>query len=63
MPIRSLAEPLVALPRVHPAESVQDVVGRLGRGRSWWALVVDGAGVEGVLCSEDVDDVLDVAFA
>jgi len=63
VPIRSLAEPLVALPRVHPAESVQDVVGRLGRGRSWWALVVDGAGVEGVLCSEDVDDVLDVAFA
>jgi Zn-dependent protease len=61
VPIRSLSEPLVALPRVHPTESVESVVGRLGRGRSWWALVVDGRGVEGVLCSEDVDAVLDVA--
>ncbi|UDY35896.1 site-2 protease family protein [Dermatobacter hominis] len=61
VPVRSLAEPLVALPRVHPTESVESVVGRLGRGRSWWALVVDGRGVEGVLCSEDVDAVLDVA--
>lgn len=61
VPVRSLSEPLMSLPRVHPSESVQSVVGRLGRGRSWWALVVDGRGVEGVLCSEDVDAVLDVA--
>ena len=61
VPVRSLSEPLMSLPRVHPSESVQSVVGRLGRGRSWWALVADGAGVEGVLCSEDVDAVLDVA--
>lgn len=63
VPVRSLAEPLVALPRVHPSETVETVVGRLGRGRSWWALVVDGQGVEGVLCSEDVDEVLDVAMS
>ncbi len=61
VPVRSLSEPLMALPRVHPGESVQSVVGRLGRGASWWALVVDGRGVDGVLCSEDVDAVLDVA--
>lgn len=63
VPIRSLAEPLVALPRVHPAETVAGVVDRLGRGRSWWALVVDGHGIEGVLCSEDVEAVLDVAMS
>ncbi len=63
VPIRSLAEPLVALPRVHPTETVQTVLHRLGTGRSWWALIVDGHGVEGVLCSEDVDRVLDVAIS
>jgi len=63
VPIRSYAQPLVSLPRVHPGESVQSVVGRLGKGRSWWALVVDGHGVEGVLCSEDVDAVLDAAMS
>jgi len=61
VPIRSLCEPLVGLPRVHPTETVDEVVGRLGRGRSWWALVVDGNGVEGVLCSDDVDAVLEAA--
>lgn len=61
VPIRSLSEPMVSLPRVHPQETVDQVVGRLGRGRSWWALVVDGNGVEGVLCSEDVDAVLEAA--
>jgi Zn-dependent protease len=63
VPIRSLTEPMVGLPRVHPSESVTDVVGRLGRGRSWWALVVDGNGVEGVLCSDDVDAVIEAATA
>ena len=61
VPIRSLSEPLVSLPRVHPTETVEAVVGRLGRGRSWWALVVDGHGVEGVLVSDDVDVLLDLA--
>jgi len=61
VPVRSLSEPLVSLPRVHPTETVEAVVGRLGRGRSWWALIVDGHGVEGVLVSEDVDVLLDLA--
>jgi Zn-dependent protease len=63
VPIRSLSEPMVGLPRVHPTETVDQVVARLGRGRSWWALVVDGNGVEGVLCSDDVDAVLEAATA
>lgn len=63
VPIRSLSQPIVALPRVHPSETVEDVVGRLGHGRPWWALVVDGHGVEGVLCSDDVDELLDVAMS
>ena len=61
VPVRSLSEPMMGLPRVHPGETVDQVVGRLGRGRSWWALVVDGNGVEGVLCSDDVDAVLEAA--
>lgn len=63
VPIRSLTEPLVGLPRVHPTETVDQVVARLGTGRSWWALVVDGNGVEGVLCSDDVDAVIEAATA
>lgn len=63
VPIRSLTEPMVGLPRVHPTETVDQVVARLGRGSSWWALVVDGNGVEGVLCSDDVDAVLEAATA
>jgi hypothetical protein len=63
VPIRSLSEPMMGLPRVHPTETVDQVVHRLGRGRSWWALVVDGNGVEGVLCSADVDEVLEAATA
>lgn len=61
VPVRSLSESIVSLPRVHPDETVEAVVGRLGRGRSWWALVVDGSGVEGVLVSSDVDVLLDLA--
>jgi hypothetical protein len=48
---------------VDPAESVDQVLVRLGRGRAWWALVVDGAGVQSVLCSEDVDGVVELATA
>ncbi len=61
VPIRSLAEPLVSLPRVSPSESLEAVLGRLGRGRSWWALVTAGDGVGSVLCSEDVDEILERA--
>jgi Zn-dependent protease len=61
VPVRSLSEPLWQLPRVDPSESVASVLGRLGGGRSWWALLVDGHGVEGVLCSDDVDEVLELA--
>ncbi len=63
VPLRSLSEPLWGLPRVHPSETVDQVLGRLGRGRSWWALVVDGNGLEGVLCSDDVDLVVEAATA
>lgn len=63
VPARSLAEPLWGLPRVDPAESVDQVLERLGRGRAWWALVVDGGGVQSVLCSEDVDGVVELATA
>lgn len=61
VPARSLAEPLWSLPRVDPAEPVRDVLARLGRGRSWWALVVNGHGVEGVLCSDDVEALVELA--
>lgn len=60
VPVRSLAEPLWSLPRVHPDERVTSVLARLGRGQAWWALLVDGSGVEGVLCSDDVDAVLEL---
>jgi Zn-dependent protease len=61
VPARSLAEPVWSLPRVDPAEPVADVLTRLGEGRSWWALLVNGNGVEGVLCSDDVEVVVEHA--
>jgi hypothetical protein len=61
VPATSVAESIVALPRVSPAESVSAVLGRLGEGNSWWALVVDGDGSMGALVSSDVDNLLEVA--
>lgn len=61
VPIASFATPLWSLPRVHPDESVSDVLGRLGHGRNWRAVVTDGGIVQGVLCSEDVDRVVELA--
>ncbi len=61
VPIESFVEPMWSLPRVHPGESVSQVLSRLGSGRSWRAVVTDGAAVQGVLCSEDVEQVLDLA--
>ena len=61
VPITSLTEPIWSLPRVHPSESVEEVLARLGRGTYWRAVVTDGNAVEGVLCSEDVDRVLELA--
>ena len=46
---------------MHPSESVEEVLARLGRGTYWRAVVTDGNAVEGVLCSEDVDRVLELA--
>jgi Zn-dependent protease len=61
VPIASLVEPMWSLPRVHPDESVRQVVERLGPGRDWRAVITDGTEVRGVLCSEDVDHVLELA--
>ncbi len=61
VPISSLTEPLWSLPRVHPEESVGSVLARLGSGGSWRALVTDGSSMQGVLCSEDVDRVVELA--
>lgn len=61
VPIESYAAPLWSLPRVHPEESVRDVLDRLGRGRNWRAVVTDGGAVQGVLCSEDLDRVVEMA--
>jgi Zn-dependent protease len=63
VPISSLTEPLWSLPRVHPDESVGDVLARLGSGSYWRALVTDGSSMQGVLCSEDVARVVDLATA
>jgi hypothetical protein len=63
VPIQSFVEPMWSLPRVHPDESVSDVLGRLGAGSSWRAVVTDGSSVQGVLCSEDVEQVVDLATA
>ena len=61
VPATSVSESLVSLPRVSPTESVSAVMGRLGEGTSWWALVVEGDGSMGALLSSDVDDLLEVA--
>jgi Zn-dependent protease len=63
VPIASLTEPLWSLPRVHPEESVGAVLDRLGTGHHWRALVTDGSTMEGVLCSEDVARVVELATA
>lgn len=63
VPISSLTEPLWSLPRVHPDESVGQVLDRLGSGSHWRALVTDGSSMQGVLCSEDVARVVDLATA
>lgn len=63
VPIASLTEPLWSLPRVHPDESVRDVLDRLGSGSYWRALVTDGSTMQGVLCSEDVAKVVELATA
>lgn len=61
VPATSVAEPLLALPRVDPTESVGSVVARLGEGRSWWALMADRDGHLGALMSSDVAGVLEMA--
>jgi hypothetical protein len=61
VPIESFVEPLWSLPRVHPNESVAEVLSRLGSGQSWRAVVTDGTTVQGVLCSEDIEQVLELA--
>jgi Zn-dependent protease len=61
VPITSLTEPLWSLPRVHPSESVREVLDRLGSGSSWRAVVTDGSTMQGVLCSEDVERVVEMA--
>lgn len=63
VPIESFVEPMWSLPRVHPEESVSAVLSRLGTGRAWRAVVTDGSTVQGVLCSEDVEQVVDLATA
>ena len=63
VPAISLAEPLRSLPRVSPGESVDTVLTRLGQGETWWALVSDGTALHSVLCSADVDAVLEAATA
>ena len=63
VPIGSLTEPLWSLPRVHPQESVGQVLDRLGDGGYWRALVTDGSTMQGVLCSEDVARVVELATA
>ncbi len=61
VPVRSLAMPLVGLPRVRPGETVAQVADRLGRGSHWWAVVVDGGELTSVLVAEDVESVFDLA--
>ena len=61
VPVTALTEPLWSLPRVHPGEAVVTVLDRLGRGQHWRALVTDGTDVRSVLCSEDVERVVELA--
>jgi len=46
---------------VHPSEPVYSVLDRLGRGQHWRALVTDGTNMGSVLCSEDVERVVELA--
>ena len=61
VPARSVAEPILALPRVDPQDPVREVVARLGGGHHWWALMADGDGTLAALLSSDVDGLLEVA--
>ncbi len=61
VPVRSLAMPLVGLPRVDPTETVAHVVDQMGRGSDWWAVVVVDGSLTSVLCSEDVESLLELA--
>jgi len=61
IPATSIAESIVALPRVSSTETVNGVLSRLGHGPSWWALVVDPDGSMGALVSSDVERLLEVA--
>jgi Zn-dependent protease len=61
VPVRSLDLPLVGLPRVDPNESVADVLARMGQGGQWWAVVVEGGSLTSVVCSEDVETLLEQA--
>lgn len=61
VPVSSLVHPLWSLPRVHPDESVRQVLDRLGSGSYWRAVVTDGRHVQAVLCSEDVERVVELA--
>lgn len=63
VPLTSFVEPLWSLPRVHPSETIDQVRSRLGTGSYWIALVTDGTVSGSVLCSEDVDEVVDLASA
>lgn len=63
VPVASLVEPIWSLPRVHPEETLRQVLDRLGTGRYWRAVVTDGREVRGVLCSEDVEVVMELAGA
>lgn len=63
VPIASLVEPLWSLPRVHPGDSVGEVLDRLGSGSYWRAMITDGRSMSSVLCSEDVERVLELAVA
>lgn len=61
VPAGSLTEPLWSLPRVHPSEPVTAVIDRLGSGSPWRAIVTDGTDLRAVLCSEDVERVVELA--
>ena len=63
VPIRSLTQPLLGLPRVASSDTVTEVIDRLGRGSHWWALLVDDSSLHSVLCSEDVEAVVELATA
>ncbi|MFM7069216.1 MAG: site-2 protease family protein, partial [Actinomycetes bacterium] len=61
VPVASLGAPMWSLPRVHPDEPLRSVLDRLGRGEQWRAIVTDGTSPRSVLCSEDVDRVVELA--